>query len=56
MAHFAKLDENNEVIEVIVISNEMLQDDNGNEVEQLGIDFCESLFGQNTIWKQTSFN
>ena len=56
MAHFAKLDGNNEVVEVIVISNEMIQDDNGNEVEQLGINFCKTLFGQNTNWKQTSFN
>ena len=56
MAHFAKLDKNNEVIEVVVITNEMLQNDNGDEVEQLGINFCQTLFGQNTNWKQTSFN
>lgn len=56
MAHFAKLDENNIVEKVIVVSNEIIKDENENEVEQLGIDFCKSLFGQDTNWVQTSFN
>lgn len=54
MAHFAKLDENNIVTEVIVIHNNELLDDNGIESEQKGIDFCQSLLGG--IWKQTSYN
>jgi hypothetical protein len=33
-----------------------LLDQNGNEIEQKGIDFCKSLFGQNTKWIQTSYN
>jgi hypothetical protein len=33
-----------------------LLDQNGNEVEQKGIDFCKSLFGQDTKWIQTSYN
>lgn len=53
MAHFAKLNDNNEVIEVIVVNNEELLVD-GIEVEQKGIDFCENLFGGK--WIQTSFN
>tara|TARA_B110000259_G_scaffold167224_1_gene195419 strand:- start:306 stop:668 length:363 start_codon:yes stop_codon:yes gene_type:complete len=56
MAHFAKLDSNNIVENVIVISNEMLEDSEGNEVEQLGIDFCKNLYGENTNWVQTSYN
>ena len=56
MAHFAKLDSNNIVENVIVISNEILKDSEGNEVEQLGIDFCKSLYGENTNWVQTSYN
>jgi hypothetical protein len=56
MAHFAKLDSNNIVENVIVISNEVLEDSEGNEVEQLGIDFCKSLYGENTNWVQTSYN
>lgn len=55
MAHFAKLDESNVVEIVIVINNEILMID-GEENEQLGINFCKSLFGENTNWKQTSYN
>lgn len=53
MAHFAKL-ENNIVAEVIVINNNELLDENGNEIEEKGIQFCQNLFGG--IWKQTSYN
>ena len=53
MAHFAQL-ENNVVTKVIVVDNEVLIDENGNENEQIGIDFCSHLVGGN--WKQTSYN
>jgi hypothetical protein len=53
MAHFAELDDNNKVIRVIVVNNNELLDNNGNENEQLGIDFCTSLFGGR--WVQTSY-
>lgn len=56
MAHFAKLDKNNIVTEVIVVNNEVITDENGNENEQLGIDFCKQLFGTDTKWVQTSYN
>lgn len=56
MAHFAQLDENNIVQQVIVIHNNILIDENGNESEQKGIDFCKDLFGKDTIWTQTSYN
>jgi len=56
MAHFAKLDSNNVVQKVIVINNDILLDSEGNESEQLGIDFCKSLYGQDTNWLQTSYN
>jgi hypothetical protein len=53
MAHFAKIDENNTVTQVIVVhNNELLE--NGVENELKGIAFCQSLFGGN--WKQTSYN
>lgn len=55
MAHFAQLDENNIVIQVIVVHNNELLD-NGIESEEKGILFCQSLFGIDTIWKQTSYN
>ena len=56
MAHFAKLDLNNVVEQVIVVNNNVLLDSEGNESEQLGIDFCKSLYGQDTTWIQTSYN
>jgi hypothetical protein len=56
MAHFAKLDENNKVIEVIVVSNQDILDENGNESEGIGIEFCRMIQGPNTNWRQTSYN
>jgi hypothetical protein len=53
MAHFAQL-ENNIVTNVIVVANETIIDENGNESEQQGIDFCSNLLGG--TWKQTSYN
>ena len=54
MAHFAQLDDNNIVTQVIVVNNNELLDETGNESEAKGIAFCQSLFGGN--WKQTSYN
>ena len=56
MAHFAELDADNIVLRVIVVSNEMLLDENGAESEDVGIAFCQSLFGADTRWVQTSYN
>ena len=56
MAHFAQLDDNNVVTNIIVVNNNELLDQDGNEVEQKGIDFCKSLFGEDTRWVQTSYN
>ena len=56
MAHFAQLNENNVVVNVIVVSNEDTSDENGIEIEEIGITFCKNLLGENTIWKQTSYN
>jgi len=54
MAHFAKLDENNQVLAVHVLNNEVITID-GIESEQAGIDFLTSLHGH-LNWKQTSYN
>lgn len=54
MAHFAQLDENNIVTQVIVVHNKEILDEAGHESEDIGIAFCQSLFGGN--WKQTSYN
>ena len=53
MAHFAELDNNNTVLQVIVVNNDAI--DSTNE-EESGIVFLQSLFGQETKWKQTSYN
>ena len=55
MAHFAELDSNNVVLRVVVVANEELLDENGDEQESLGVAFCEELFGGGT-WVQTSYN
>ena len=56
MAHFAQLDENNIVTQVIVVANDDIKDVNGNEVEEIGVAFCKKLLGADTNWKQTSYN
>lgn len=55
MAHFAQLDTDNVVTRVLVVNDEWLIED-GKEVEQKGIDKLKSVYGQDTIWLQTSFN
>ena len=54
MAHFAELDEDNVVLRVIVVADEDCVDEHGNELEEVGIAFCENLFGGR--WVQTSYN
>lgn len=69
MSHFAQLDENNVVTQVIVVHNNELVEskqttvnEDGSvsvaivESEAKGIAFCQSLFGADTRWVQTSYN
>ena len=56
MAHFAKLDSNNVVEQVIVVNNYEIKDLNGDEIESIGVAFCQKLLGADTNWKQTSYN
>lgn len=56
MAHFAKLDDNNVVLEVNVVHNNELIDENGQESEAKGIAFLISWSGGYSNWKQTSYN
>jgi hypothetical protein len=55
MAHFAQLNDNNVVTQVIVVANEELFFE-GVENETQGVIFCRSLFGNDTKWVQTSYN
>jgi hypothetical protein len=54
MAHFAQLDSNNVVIQVIVVDNKDTADAYGTEKEHIGAAFCERVLGG--TWKQTSYN
>ena len=56
MAHFAKLNENNLVTQVVVISNQECLDSDGQESEEIGIAFCKSIYGAGSRWVQTSYN
>jgi hypothetical protein len=56
MAHFAQLDQSNVVTSVIVVNNAEVDNLPFPESEPLGISFCQSLYGADTIWKQTSYN
>lgn len=55
MAHFAKLDENNIVLDVLVVSNETLNNLDYPDSEPLGVEFLTTLTGYPN-WKQTSYN
>ena len=54
MAHYARIDENNIVQQVIVVDNKDTADAFGVEKEYIGAAFCERLLGG--TWKQTSYN
>jgi hypothetical protein len=54
MAHFAEIGEDNIVLRVIVVANNELLDENGDESEAVGAEFCRNLLGG--TWKQTSYN
>ena len=55
MAHFSEIDNQGYVLRTIVVHNDVITDENGDEQEQLGIDFLSNLF-PGTWWKQCSYN
>ena len=55
MAHFAQMN-GNTVGQVIVVNNETLENKEFPESEAIGVAFCQSLYGADTEWKQTSYN
>jgi len=54
MAHFAQINEDNLVTQVIVVANQDTADKDGVENEAIGAAFCNNLLGG--TWKQTSYN
>jgi len=55
MAHFARIDSDNKVQEVIVVNNNVVTDENGDEQEALGQAFIASL-GMEGTWLQCSYS
>lgn len=55
MAHYAELNQNNEVIYVAYMDNEIITDENGNEVEELGIQHLHTHHGAERKWVRTSY-
>jgi hypothetical protein len=56
MAHFAKLDENNVVVEVCVVNNSDVLNLPFPASEPVGIQFLNNWQGYPSKWKQTSYN
>lgn len=56
MAHFAELNPKNVVLRVIVVGNNDVDNLPFPESEPIGIAFCQSIFGADTRWAQTSYN
>jgi hypothetical protein len=56
MAHFAKLDDSNIVLEVNVLNNEVINNLPFPESEPIGIEFLIEWSGGYTHWLQTSYN
>ena len=54
MAHFAEINENNVVTQVIVVADSNCGGGQYPESDPIGASFCNKLFGG--IWKQTSYN
>lgn len=55
MAHFAKLDSNNIVTQIVVVKNDIIIKSDNTESELKGKKFLNALLGTST-WVQTSYN
>ena len=57
MAHFAKISENNEILQVVVVENKNLLDENQVEQESIGQTHLERCCNwPANLWIQTSYN
>ena len=56
MAHFAVLNSDSVVTDIVVIDNDEILDEEGVEQESLGIARCQELFGTDNTYVQTSYN
>lgn len=56
MAHFALLDQEGVVIDIVVVNNDVINNLPFPESEPFGIEFLRGVYGIDTTWKQTSYN
>jgi len=56
MASFVELDSHNIVIRGVAVNNDTIDNLPFPESEPVGVEFCKSLYGQDTNWVQTSYN
>ena len=56
MAHFAELNQDNQVINVIYIEDKYILDENGVESEEVGIQYLKTHHGNERTWIKTSIN
>lgn len=56
MAYFAQLDDASVVLQVLAVNNDTIDNLPFPESEPVGVAFLQSLFGDTTVWKQTSYH
>jgi hypothetical protein len=56
MASFVELNSDNIVIRGVAVNNDVINNLPFPQSEPVGIAFCQSLYGSNTKWAQTSYN
>ena len=56
MAYFAQLDSSSLVTQVIAVNDATIDNLPFPESVPVGVAFCQSLYGPDTVWKQTSYN
>ena len=56
MAHFAQLNQDNIVTQVVVVSDVDTCNEEGYEVEEIGQQFLKNMYGDYTRWVKTSYN
>jgi hypothetical protein len=55
MGYFAKIDENNIVVELATLNNNVFTV-NGIEIDSIGEEFLNNFYNINSVWKKTSYN
>ena len=56
MAHFAEIDENNNVVQVLCVDNQLIGEGQGGDSETAGIAHLRTINGSDKNYVQTSYN